>query len=83
MCPAALISIGELVDIGLLLHVAGEKRRGAELAPEFFDGGFRALVLIGEQKRRALAHECLRDGVGDAPFIPDSENDCGLAFHYF
>ena len=68
------------VDIGLLLHVAREKSGRAEFAPQFLDCGFGALVLIGEQQLRAFARERLRDGVGDAPLIPYTENDCRFAF---
>ncbi len=70
----------EAVNVRLLLDVAGVKTFGAEFVAEFFDDGFGAVVLIGEQERGAFAGEGLGDGVGDAPFIPNAEDDGGFAF---
>src|ERR1700735_3845182 len=69
---------GDSVDVGLLLHVAWIKCLCAEFLAQFFNGGLGALVLIREQKRRALADIGLRDRVGDAPFVPHSQYDYGL-----
>ena len=61
-------------------NVAGVKTFRAELVAEFFDDGFGAFILIGEQERGAFARERLGDGVGDAPFIPNAEDDGRFAF---
>jgi hypothetical protein len=71
---------GEVVNVGLLLDVAGEKTFGAKFVAELLDDGFGALVLIGEQERGAFAGEGSGNGVGDAPFIPNAEDDGGFAF---
>jgi hypothetical protein len=71
---------GEVVNVGLLLDVAGEKTFGAKFVAEFFYYWFGAVVLIGEQECGAFARERLGDGVGDAPFIPNAEDDGGFAF---
>ena len=71
---------GEAVNVRLLLDVARVKTFGAEFVAEFFDDGFGAVVLISEQERGAFTGESLGDGVGDAPFIPDAEDEGGLAF---
>jgi hypothetical protein len=71
----ALKSCGQSVNVGLLLDVAREILRCAQFISQLFNRRLRALVLVGEQQRRALAHECLRDRVRDAPFVPHTQND--------
>jgi len=71
---------GEAVNVRLLLDVTGVKAFGAKFVAKFFDDGFGAVVLVGEEKGGAFAGEGLGDGVGDAPFVPNAEDDGGFAF---
>ena len=80
LVPRGFEGFGQAVDVGLLLNLAWEESGGAEFAAQFLDCRFGALVLIREQQLRAFAHKRLRDGIRDAPFIPDAENDCRFAF---
>ena len=68
------------VDILLLLDLAGKEARGSEFLAQFLDRRLGPLILIRQQQVRALAHERLRDGVRDAPLVPNSQDDCRLAF---
>jgi hypothetical protein len=78
--PLSLQGVRQMVNIGLLLHLAREERGRADFAAQFLYGRFCAFILIGQKQLRALARECLRDGVRDAPFVPYTEDDCGFAF---
>ena len=81
LVPARLQRHGELVNIGLHLHVARVKPRRAQILSQVLDRRFGPLVLVRQQQRGPFARKRLRDRVRNAPFVPDAKNNGRLSFH--
>jgi len=72
-----------MVELLRLGHIAIQNTGRLQLGTQFFHRRSLPLALIGKDQRGPLADERSRYGIGDAPFISDAENECGLAGEQF